>query len=126
EILASFEEIQIELTQFLNLFNDTLEAEDKAYEQFDQEFQSLSEQWTMAYNSTIRSEEYDLSEEEIEEYTAILNGIYQNMQDLQTWAEESYSNGTLAADLEEILSQFEGIQIQITQYINLFNDEVNA
>ncbi|MCQ2145126.1 MAG: hypothetical protein MJY72_05245 [Bacteroidales bacterium] len=123
EILASFEEIQIELTQFLNLFNDTLEAEDKAYEQFDQEFQSLSEQWTMAYNSTIRSEEYDLSEEELEEYTAILNGIYQNMQDLQTWADESYNNGTLATDLEEILSQFEGIQIQITQYLNRFNGD---
>lgn len=48
------------------------------------------------------------------------------MQELQTWADESYNKGTLAADLEEILSQFEGIQIQITQYINLFNDEVNA
>lgn len=97
-------------------------ANDAAMEQFFMEYESLSQQFTMVYNAIAAGE----NEAIVEEYLTVMNGIYQNMSTLQTWANESYEAGTLANDLDEILSQFESIQIQLTQCLNSYNDALNT
>lgn len=97
-----------------------------AYVAFAAEFENLQQQWTMIYNATVGNKKYENEKCEpvIEEMTPALNGIQQQMQTLLTWADESYEAGTLAADLEEIFSNFEGIQILLTQFYNAFNDAI--
>lgn len=97
-------------------------ANDAAMEQFFMEYESLSQQFTMVYNVIAAGE----NEAIVEEYLTVMNGIYQNMSILQIWASESYEAGTLANDLDEILSQFEGIQIQLTQCLNSYNEALNT
>ena len=129
EILAEFEGIQTQLTQFINTFNDAIAGvnNNMAAEAFMSEYESLSQQFTMVYNTTVNNEDYqgEAYTSIIDEMTPVLNGIQQNMSQLQTWAQESMEAGTLAADLDEILAEFEGIQTQLTQFINTFNAAVN-
>ena len=99
---------------------EAVNPDDAAYEQFAQEYESLSQQWTMVYNTIAAGERTEI----VEEYLAVMNGIYQNMQDLETWADDSYNAGTLAQDLDEILGSFEGIQLQLTQCLNAYNAAV--
>ncbi len=134
EILGSFENIQIQLTQFYNTFWDELNGDEpgmtdeEAAELFMMEYESLQKQFTMVYNTTVNADSIEMKADSafINGQTFILNSIYKNMAELQTWAMESMEAGTLAQDVEEILGSFENIQIQLTQFYNTFWGELNG
>ncbi|MCQ2110002.1 MAG: hypothetical protein MJY79_00715, partial [Bacteroidaceae bacterium] len=134
EILASFENIQIQLTQFYNTFWDELNGDEpgmtdeEAAELFMTEYESLQKQFTMVYNTTVNADSIEMKADSafISRQTFILNSIYKNMAELETWAMESMEAGTLAQDVEEILASFENIQIQLTQFYNTFWEELNG
>ncbi|MCQ2148144.1 MAG: hypothetical protein MJZ16_11610, partial [Bacteroidales bacterium] len=130
EILSTFEEINIQLTQIKNVFDDGVAAikEDKAYELFASELEQLQKNVTMVRNVTLNNEENKpyITEEIEDQALAYLSAIDQTIATKQTWAEESYNAGTLAADLDEILSTFEEVNILLTQYMNWFNDQMSA
>lgn len=135
EILSTFEpDIQIPLTQALNVYNDTIKEIDNdiAYERYAVEMESMKQQFTMVYNATVNNEEYNEKYGENETYQdlcttvgGLLSGIQQTIATKDTWADESFAAGTLAEELEEILSTFEqDIQIPLTQALNIYKDGV--
>ena len=134
EILGSFENIQIQLTQFYNTFWGELNGDEpgmtdeEAAELFMTEFESLQKQFTMVYNTTVNADSIEMKADSafLNGQTFILNSIYKNMAELETWAMESMEAGTLAQDVEEILGSFENIQIQLTQFYNTFWEELNG
>lgn len=133
EILGSLEELQIQLTQVLNVYNDAVKAlgQDAAYEELAMAIESLEQQWTMVYNATVNNADDAALYGEMPEYQEIvanastaLSAVQQNLAAKKTWIEESYQAGTLAEDAEEIYSTFEEIQIQLTQTLNVYNAAV--
>lgn len=111
---------------------DCSKENDEAFAEFEKEYRSVQQNWTMVYNTTVNNEEYTSDSKYtslIEEMTPVLNGIYQNIENLMTWAEESYNNLTLASELDEILLEIhgeQGINVLLTQFLNVFNDAVGA
>lgn len=137
EILGSLEELQIQLTQILNVYNDGVKvlAQDAYYEMLAMELEGLQVQWTMVYNRTVNNEDDAAAAKAAgkeKEYEAIcdaagtgLSAVQQTIDAKGTWVEESYQAGTLAEDAEEIFASFEpDIQIPLTQILNVYNDAV--
>lgn len=135
EILGSFEnDIQIPLTQVLNLYNDVVEKLGPDSEMLEELFMALEgyeQQLTMSLNATVYNEEMAIYEglpgyaELCENTIALFSGISQTIQTKKEWILSSFEAGTLAEDAEEIYSTFESdIQIPMTQAMNFFNDGV--
>lgn len=137
EIYSSFEnDIQIPLTQALNLYNDTVEKlseTDSLFEELMLAIESLEQQWTMVYNVTVGNEENEKYaglpgfDDMLAGLNTMLSGIQQTINVKKAWVEESAAAGTLEQDAEEIYSTFESdIQIPLNQVMNLYNDSVES
>lgn len=137
EILGSLEELQIQLTQILNVYNDGVKAlaQEAYYEMLAMELEGLQMQWTMVYNRTVNNEDDAAAakaagkENEYEEICVVagtgLSAVQQTMSAKAIWVEESYQAGTLAEVAEEIMASFEpDIQMPLTQILNVYNQAV--
>lgn len=137
EILGSLEELQIQLTQILNVYNDAVKAlgQEALYEMLAMELENLQMQWTMVYNSTVNNEEDAAAakaagkeneyEKICEDAGIALSAVQQTIDAKGTWVEESYQAGTLAEVADEIFASFEpDIQIPLTQLKNVYNAAV--
>lgn len=130
EIYSTFEgDIQLPLTQVMNLYNDSVESYNLYFEIYS-EIEGLEQQWTMVYNTTVNNPDYDKYaghpgyDKLISETTSLLNGIYRTISTKKSWAEESLAAGTLAEDAEELMASFENdVQKPLTQAMNLFEDQ---
>ncbi len=106
-----------EMTQALNVFSDAVaEAKNNsAFEAFNYEYEM--------YQMQLTSLERLAREDENDEALAAISAVAQQLGELMTWATESYENGTLFDDLEEIMAGFPAIQTLINQIRNTYFED---
>lgn len=111
--------------------NKNTMSDDQAYEEFAKDYESVQIAFTQVGNVTIWNEDYmdPKYDDAIMEISPVFYGIQSEIENLSNWAEDCYQRGCLAAELDSLLNAIhgpKGIEEQLTSWLNLFNETVNA